>query len=236
MKDEFYGKSYRVFRAVMRLFYPSYQVEATDTEAHSIVYVSHHERFRGPLATMLWTKKPLHIWALSAFCDQKTCCNQIVQYPFVKRFGWNKNAALIICLPLSYIISALVNSSKAIPVYRGSREIMKTFSQSVDVLTKGESIIIFPDVHYDNTSPIIGEMDPGFLHLEKFYYRKTKKHITFIPLYASRAQQKIMQGKPIVFRDGVDFKTEQERVKEALHSSLVALAYNSGDCRKDVAK
>ncbi|MGN1387824.1 MAG: glycerol acyltransferase [Bacillus sp. (in: firmicutes)] len=241
MKDQFYGKSYRVFRTITRLFYPSYQPENTDTDTHSVVYVSHHEHFRGPLSIMLWTEKPIHIWALSAFYEQPTCCKQIVQYPFVKRFGWNEKAALIICLPLSYIISALVRSANAIPVYRGSREIVKTFRQSVDALSKGDNILIFPDVHYDNRSPIIGEIDPGFLHLEKYYYRKTKKHLTFIPVYASKSQKKIVQGKPIAFQDGVDFKIEQERVKEALHSSLIQLATACGDglsndCRKDVAK
>ncbi|MBD3109189.1 glycerol acyltransferase [Bacillus sp. AGMB 02131] len=241
MPDNFYGKSYRIFRTITRLFYPRYQPENADQEAHSIVYVSHHERFRGPLSIMLWTKKPIHIWALSVFCEQQTCCRQIIQYPFVQRFGWNKKAALIICLPLSYIISALVRSANAIPVYRGSREIVKTFRQSVDALVKGDNVLIFPDVHYDNRSALIGEIDPGFLHLEKYYYKKTKKHLVFVPVFASKSQQKIVHGNPVTFQDGVDFKIEQERVKEALRSSLTQLAYKCGDgltsnCRKDVAK
>lgn len=243
MGDKFYGKAYRFFQGVMRRCYPSYQTEVTDNEGNSVVYVSHHQHFHGPLATMLWMQKPLHIWALAAFCNQKACCEQIVQYPFVKRFGWNKNVALIICFPLSFIISALVKSSRAIPVYRGSREIMKTFHQSVEVLRKGESIIIFPDLDYANCSPIIGEIDPGFLHIEKYYYQATKKHITFIPTYASKTQQKIVKGKPILFKDGVDFKKELARVQEELHDSLMELAYECGDedrlttdSRRDVVK
>jgi len=141
----------------------------------------------------------------------------------------NRHLAKICAFPVSYFIAKLLNSGKAIPVYRGSRQILQTFRQSVAALQKGESVVIFPDVEYSDTSSRTKEMYEGFLYLEKYYYKATGQHVCFVPLYASKNKKIIIATPPIYFRDGKDFNEERQIVYQKIHAQLNQSAKDYGD-------
>ncbi|TCS81261.1 glycerol acyltransferase [Tepidibacillus fermentans] len=218
-----------MIRAIIRKFYPTYSVQIPKNINGPVVYVSHHQNLFGPFVTLLWFPKCLHAWILNVFLDQSSCFKQYVDYTFTKRYGLNRNLAKIFALPLSYFVSKLLNSGKGIPVYRGSRKILTTFNLSVDALSRGESIVIFPDIDYRDHSSNIKEMYDGFLYLEKYYYKATGKHVCFIPLYASKKKKMLIADKQIYFRDEVDFNVERKKVVQEIHANLNHLAKKSGD-------
>ena len=65
-------------------------------------------------------------------------------------------------LPISFIISNLLQSGRGIPVYRGSRKVVQTFKLSVAALRKGHSIAIFPDIDYSDSSSATKDLYDGF--------------------------------------------------------------------------
>lgn len=212
---------------MVKIFYPKYMVKI-ENKLSPTVYVCHHQNLFGPFVTLLWFPASLHVWALHVFLDRHACYQHYVNYTFTERYKWNKVIAKICAYPFSYIISHLLNSGKAIPVYRGSRKIIKTFNQSIDILTKGESIVICPDIDYRDPSSITKNMYDGFLYLEKYYYQKTGKHLCFTPLYVSKNKKEIRTNQSIYFRDG-DFNAERRIVYEKIRTGLNELAFQCED-------
>jgi 1-acyl-sn-glycerol-3-phosphate acyltransferase len=229
MRDNFYGNLFLFIRGIIRIVYPKYTVQIPTNVNRPVVYISHHQNFFGPFITMLWFPKHLHAWILHVLLDQQICFKHYVNYTFTKRFGLNKYLANLLAFPYSFLVSTFLNSGKGIPVYRGSRKILQTFHISVAALSKRESIIIFPDIDYSDHSSTTKEMYDGFLHLEKFYYKATGKHVCFIPLYASKNRRMLIANQEIYFRDGEDFNEEKQFVYKKIHDNLNHLAEICGD-------
>lgn len=228
MKADFYGRFFRLIRGFIRIVYPNYSAQMPKING-PVVYVSHHQNLFGPFVLLLWFPKCLHCWMLHVFLDQKACFHQYADFTFTKRFGWNKQLAKLCAFPISYFVSTLLNSGKGIPVYRGSRKILRTFQQTVADLSKGESVAIFPDIDYSDQSSAMKAMYDGFLYLEKYYYQATGQHVCFVPLYVSKKQHLIMAGEPISFRTGEMFNMERIKVREKILAGLHSLAHQCGD-------
>ncbi|MGM7723223.1 lysophospholipid acyltransferase family protein [Metabacillus sp. Hm71] len=229
MKGSQYGKVFRFFQGLIRLVYPKYRIHIPFELNRPVVYVAHHQNLFGPFIILLWFPKCLRAWILHVFLDQEACYKQYVKYTFTKRFGWNKNVAKICALPLSFAITTFLKSGKGIPVYRGSRKIVHTFHQSVEALCKGDSIVIFPDIDYTDSSSRIKEMYDGYLLLDKYYYQATGEHVCFIPLYISKKEKLLIAGNEICFRDGEDVNQERKRVYQEISNTLNDLANEFGD-------
>lgn len=200
------------------------------------MYISHHQNLFGPFILLLWFKECIHAWILHVFLDRKACYNQYVNYTFTERFGWNPTLAKTCAFLVASFVSKLLGSCKGIPVYRGSRQIVNTFKQSTAVLSKGESIAIFPDTDYRDSSSEMKEMYDGFLSIEKYYFKATGEHVCFVPLYVSKNKRTITADKQIYFRDGKLFKEEKQIVYEKIQEELNRLAIECGDIKKDIER
>jgi 1-acyl-sn-glycerol-3-phosphate acyltransferase len=229
MKGNDYGWLFRFIRGVIRIVYPKYTVKLSTNINRPVVYISHHQNLFGPFVTMLWFPKCLHPWVLHVLLNQGACYKHYVNYTFTERFGLNKQLAKFFAFPLSYTITKFLNSGRGIPVYRGSRKILHTFQLSVAALCKGESIVIFPDIDYSDTSSRTKDMYDGFLYLEKYFFKATGNHVGFVPLYVSKNKKMIIAETEICFRDGMDFNTERNTVYKRIQDSLNYLAEKCGD-------
>jgi len=229
MSKSFYGPFYRFVIKFLQIFNPKYRVKLPENLPDNVVFVSHHQNMFGPFTSILWFPYNLHTWILNVFLDQKRCYEQYVNYTFTKRYKMNIILAKILAFFLSYLMSALLNSGKPIPVYRSSKKVITTLKQSVDYLKKGESVIIFPDVDYSDNSGLIKEMYYGFLSLEKYYYKETNKHLCFVPLYVSKNKRLIIANRLFYFQDNIDFEIERKRVYQEIKDNLIELAKRCGD-------
>lgn len=226
-----YGLFFRLCRGLIRCVYPQYKIQdlaATDPD-ETVVYIAHHQNLFGPFLVLLWYPRILRVWMLHVFLSQPACYDQYVNYTFSKRFGWNRTIAKLVAYPLSFGISKLMQSGRGIPVYRGSRKIVNTFQISVEALKNGERIAIFPDVDYTDSSPNTKALYEGFLHLDKYYYRQTNRHISFIPLYVSKHKKTIYTKQKIRFRDGIPFDDEKDYVINQIQQELNRLAEAAGE-------
>lgn len=227
--NNFYGPFFKGCRWIVRRVYPKYHTRFIKPIDSPVVYVSHHQNMFGPFITLLWFPESLRCWILHVFMDKKSCYRHYADYTFSERYKWSKGLSKIVAFVASRFIPPLLNSGKGIPVYRGSRQILKTFRESTEALKNGESIVIFPDVEYSDDSPEVKDLYEGFLYIEKYYYRETGKHISFVPLYASKKGKTITVGEPIQFRDDKDFAEEKDYVLKEIQTRLNELAKASGD-------
>ncbi|WP_277631529.1 hypothetical protein [Atopococcus tabaci] len=219
-----YGKLFKFTRGVVRLAVPRYQAASLPESEEPIVYVAHHQNMKGPVTVLAWLTQPVRTWVFSVFLDQKECFNHYMDYTFTQRFGWPRALAKLVVWPLSFFITDLMKSGKAIPVYRKSKKVMHTMKLSVEALQKGENILVFPDVDYQSDSEEVGEIYEGFLFVEKYYHRKTGKHVAFVPLYADSHTQTIRAGEIIRFKEEASFVEQRAEVAEQIQAELNRLA------------
>lgn len=229
MASNFYGRFFRITQWIVRKIYPTYKIQIDKNVKDPVVYISHHQNLFGPFVIYLWFPKSIRTWILHVFLNRKSCYQQYVNYTFTERFGMNKIFAKICAFPISFVISSLLNSGKGIPVYRGSRKIMKTFQLSVEALKNGESIAIYPDIDYTDTSNETKDLYEGYLFIEKYYFKETGRHVQFVPLYVSKKNRLIISDEPIAFRDNEDFTSGKKRVGNYIQTKLNELAKKCGD-------
>ncbi|HHW30268.1 MAG TPA: glycerol acyltransferase [Clostridiaceae bacterium] len=211
-------------RFLLRCFTRHYRVCYTTKDIDEpAVYLIHHQNLKGPLISMAWFDRTVRPWVLSVFCNHSACFRHYYEYTFTKRFGIPKIIAAIIIYPLSFCVAALMRVAQAIPVYRGSKDILKTFKQSIYALTSGQNILISPDIDYTDKSTNIGELYKGFLNLEKLYFEKTGKHLAFVPLHIKKRERYILVGKPVYFIAQDNFKKEKEKAYARLKQEFLTL-------------
>ncbi len=219
-----YGPFFKSIRKIARLVLPRFHFEVVPPQKKPVIYVAHHQNMMGPISILAWAKNAVHTWVLSEFTDQKACYHHYVNFTFTQRYGWPQWLAKALAWPISYLVTWLTNSGKMIPVYRGSRKIVKTMQISHEVLLKGEDLIIFPDVDYASEAEETAEIYEGFLHLEKKYYRATGNHLTFIPVYSDRENRRIRLGEDICFTGKESFMIERTQVAQQIRDELNRLS------------
>jgi hypothetical protein len=225
-----YGKFFLLCRKIVRIATKKYEVDLSSVDKSApVVYVSHHQNLFGPFMAYLWMPEMIRVWMLHVFLDREACYRQYKEYTFTKRFDWNKKAAGLAANLVSFFVTSLMKSGRGVPVYRGTRDVLKTFQMSVEALENNEKLAVFPDIDYQDSGSKVKEMYTGFLYIEKYYYRKTGKHVHFVPLYISKSKRKMIAGDPIVFSGEKSFRKQSESVLKQIKDRLNQFAKEFGD-------
>lgn len=213
------GKLFYFSRFFVRLGVGRWSVDVSEPEGPA-VYVCSHNNMLGPLAALCWLPFDVRPWVLHVFLEEETCRRQYQEYTFSKRFGMPEPLAAAGAWGVSGYVSSLMRSMGAIPVYRGTVKLGHTFRETIAALRKGESVLIFPDVDYTDDSSGIGEVYDGFLLLERFWRKVSPQPLRFVPLRLDAASRRITEGRAVSFRRDADWKTEMNRVREALRAEI----------------
>lgn len=213
------GKLFYFSRFFVRLLVGRWNVCVSERRKPA-VYVCSHHNLLGPLAALCWLPVEARPWVLHVFLARETCERQYREYTYSKRFGMPKALAAAAARITSGYVSALMRSMSAIPVYRGSVRAGATFKETVAALQAGESVLIFPDVDYTDDSGGIGEVYDGFLLLERFWRKKSEQPLEFVPLRMDAASRRITEGRTIRFDRNAEWKSEMNRVREALRAEI----------------
>ena len=213
------GKLFAVSRFFVRLMIGRWTVEVSEPKGPA-VYVCSHNDLLGPLAALCWLPFEVRPWTLHVFLERESCRRQYREYTFSKRFGMPEPLAALAAWAASWYVSALMRSMAAIPVYRGTVRIGRTFRETTEALRAGESVLIFPDVDYTDGSEGIGEIYDGFLLLERFWRKVSAEPLRFVPLRLDAASRRITEGRAASFRKGAEWTPEMNRVREALRAEI----------------
>lgn len=184
------------------------------------VYVCSHSDLAGPLATLCWLPFAPRAWVFHVFLERESCRRQYRDYTFSRRFGMPGPLAEAAAWAASGFVSALMRSMGAIPVYRGTAHIAATFRETMAALEAGDSILLFPDVDYTDSSAGIGEVYDGFLLIERFWRRASEQPLDFVPLRLDAAARRITRGRAVSFDRSEPWKLEAVRVREALRREI----------------
>ena len=123
------------------------------------------------------------------------------------------------CPPLSVLI---FNNADTIPVYHDGR-LKDTFRKSVDALEEGSSLVIFPEqnVRYNH---IIYDFQERFIDLARFYYKRTGRPLSFVPVYYAPKLGKAVIGSAVSCDPKKPFSEERARIRSELMAQLTEMA------------
>lgn len=187
------------------------------------VFVFNHGEFYGPIAAVVFLPYDIRPWILHKMIDKE----HITKYIYDSTFSTIKVLpdflSKIIARVLSPVIVWALNSFDPIPVYRGTaRDIIKTFSLSIECLSAGDSILLFPENPEERYQEKISAFYRGFANLGKLYYKKKGERITFYPVHASKRKHVLRIGQGVKYNPE-NGKKERDRIVNALEQRMQLL-------------
>lgn len=211
-KERIYGSYGRFARWVFRTFSGKYRCDFGMPQ-EPVVFLCRHLNMHGPYTTLKWLPFELHPMIIHLFFDKKTTVEHMRTYTLAGRYGRKAKRFSVAAYIMGCITPPLMKSLQAVPVYRESLKSMTTIKQGMKYLCKGESLIVYPDIHYTDGYDQTSDIYDGFLYFGELYRKRTGKKLQFIPLRIDDEKRLITAGKPISIWD---YRAERSKAVEHL--------------------
>lgn len=214
---------FRIIRGLVWLFYPRVKIEGLENlpEEPSII-VGNHSQMHGPIVGELYFPGGRRIWCAAQMMKLK----EVPAYAFQDFWSGKPKWTHWFFKILSYIIAPLsacvFTNAHTIPVYHDAR-LISTYRQSITALKNGENVIIFPECLIEHNH-IVYEFQDKFIDTAKFYYKRTGKTLSFVPMYLAPRLKTAYLGKPIVFDPDAPIEEERKRLCDYLMNEITELA------------
>ncbi len=222
-------------RLLYRILYPFIHCrliysEEIPEDGEPTVYVANHYNVFGPPSFILSVPTVNRFWSNEDINTPEAAIKTI--YPDIRSalpFLGEKGAHWI-CSWLGPFVSNVLQHFNPISVSRHDpAKLFSTMRQSVSVLQKGESMIIFPETglpEYSLTS--VTPFFSGFATVGMIYYRKTGKKLRFCPCYIDEQHHVIHFGKLVTYNpEGTVITEESDRVSDELNLQIREMAAES---------
>ena len=214
---------YLLICALIRLFYRRPDFVGTENlPEEPCVLVGNHTQMNGPIIAELFFPGKPFIW----------CAGEMMHWREVPRYAytdfwsfkprWCRPFFRLLALLITPLSVLLFNNARTIPVYHDTR-LITTYRRSIELLQEGRSVLIFPEKN-ERRNNVLYAFQDKFIDLARFYYRKTGKALSFVPLYNAPALHLTLIGKPIVFDPARPIEEERVRLCAALMDAITALA------------
>ena len=201
---------FRFIRSIVKAVTPKYvSLKTENLPKQPCVIVSNHAQLYGPIATQFYSQRQTSTWCTYEMTELK----EVPAYAYRDFWSLKPKWSKWIYKLFSYLVAPIsvyvFKHAYIVPVYKDIR-LLKTFKMSIEMLESGEDIHIFPEKAQLHNH-IVCEFQDRFVDLAKLYYIKTKKKLSFVPVYLAPKISTIIYGKPIEFNP--DNKPEDERAR-----------------------
>lgn len=192
-----------------------------------IVFLGNHAEIYGPIASALCMPVDVRFWVINMMMfDQKIVRSYLYENTFSKKTFLPVPVRKLIAFLLGWLSVNVMNSLKAIAVYRDSpMKLRQTLRESVEALENGDNLMIFPEHpsgKYEKDG--ISELSPGFLMLAEAWWKKTGKKLRILPVYANRERRTFTFGNEIMYEPEHGFASEQDRILTEARKQLLEMA------------
>ncbi len=219
----FYGPYFCVARFLVRPFLKRYKANLFPPE-EATVYISRHLNMHGPVTLAAFMPFDTHVFALDCFFRFSTCFKQYSTYTFTARYSKSPLRRIfgtVAAFFAALFVPPLLRSMRAIAVHRGAdMRAISTLRAALCALEVGESVTVFADVDYALKDESNQSIYTGFLLLEKMYYKKSGKHLSFTVLDYDEKNRRIVRKKTLAFLDGEAFDTGASRLSTEITRAL----------------
>lgn len=214
---------FKVVRSTIGLFYKKRKfIGLENIQNEPCLIIGNHAQAHGPLACELYFPTRKYIWCIGEMMKMK----EVPSYAY-KDFWSNKPKYIrwlfkIISYLMSPIVSWALSKADTIAVYKDARAI-HTFKETVEKLTEGDNVIIFPECP-TRFNKIVNEFQDKFIDVARLYYKKTNKELSFVPMYNANKLKTIVFGKPIKFDINKDMAEQRKIICDYLKEEITRMA------------
>ena len=107
-------------------------------------------------------------------------------------------------------------------MFRDNR-LITTFKLTVNALSEGESVIIFPEC-YEPYNHIVYTFQDRFIDVAKLYYKRTGKAVSFVPVYIAPNLKTMYIGKPIAYDPQIPMEEQRKEIARYLMDAITEMA------------
>ncbi len=214
---------FRVIKYAVRKIYPEMKITGTENlTGEPVIIVGNHTQLHSPIACELYFDDNYYTWCAAQMMHLK----EVPKYAFSdfwsKKPKWTHPFYKLVSYLIAPLSVVVFNNARTIGVYRDIR-IISTFKNTIKILNKGGSVIIFPehDVVHNN---IVYDFQKNFVDVAKLYYKKTGKSIKFVPMYVAPNLRGMYLGTPVSFCPDTPIEEERTRICEYLMEEITNVA------------
>lgn len=214
---------FKFLRKLIRIFYHKrtfYGLQNLPDEPALIV--SNHAQMNGPLTSEMFFPTKKYIWCIGQMMKLK----EVPAYAYTDFWSLKSKYTRWIYKIVSYLIAPIAsyvfNRADTIAVYKDSR-VIHTYRETITKLEEGANIIIFPECSTEYNH-IINEFQDKFVDTARFYYKKTGKTLSFVPMYNAAKLKKVVIGKPIKYNPNIPIDEQRKIICDYLKEEITNLA------------
>ena len=213
---------WKLIAKIIKVFYVKAHIEGVQKvlKGTNAVVVANHLGSFGPLALMSSLIHNLNPWVVQEVTNLKDCAAYIRRDFVEKELKLRSFVGQELSRIIGRICVRLMSDLKAIPVYRRSREIYKTFEISLNYLKSKKALLIFPENDESKQQDDLCLLNTGFIRMARWFYETSQKVLTFYPVAINKKVRAIRVGNPIRFDPSAPYGVERVRIKEYLERSI----------------
>ena len=213
---------WKLIAKIIKVFYVKALIEGVQKvlKGTNAVVVANHLGSFGPLALMSSLIHNLNPWVVQEVTNLKDCAAYIRRDFVEKELKLRSFVGRELSRIIGRICVRLMSDLKAIPVYRRSREIYKTFEISLNYLKSKKALLIFPENDESKQQDDLCLLNTGFIRMARWFYETSQKVLTFYPVAINKKVRAIRVGNPIRFDPSAPYGVERVRIKEYLERSI----------------
>jgi 1-acyl-sn-glycerol-3-phosphate acyltransferase len=214
-----------VIAKIIKVFYIKTHIEGIQKVLNSTnaVVVANHLGSFGPLALMSSLIHKVFPWVVQEVTNLKDCAAYIRKDFVEKELKLKSFLGRELSRLIARICVRLMSDLKAVPVYRRSREIYRTFEMSLSYLKSQRALLIFPENDESKKHDELCMLNTGFIRMARWFYETTHRVLTFYPVAINKKVRGIRVGEPILFNPEAPFTEERKRIKEYLERSITSM-------------
>ncbi len=202
-------------------------------DKNPLVFLCNHGEFYGPMACKIYIPVPIRAWANATMMDDKKAVTKYIYDNTTSRQeGMPEFEKRFLARLAAWLSVNVMSQLECIPVHKDSPlKLRETFRLTIEAMETGDNILIFPE-NPEQKYPRegIGDLSPGFLTLADIYWKRKKKKMRFLPMYADKKRRRLVFGEIIEYNPENNLKEEQDRiVSETLRQIRSIAAGEAGD-------
>lgn len=223
MEEKKVSRLYRIIKWLIWVFYPKMDVAGVENlpEEASLI-VGNHTQMNGPIACELYFPGKRYTWCAGQMMHLK----DVPAYAYEDFWSGKPKGIRWFYKALSYVIAPLsvcvFNNANTIGVYRDAR-IVTTFRETMKKLEEGANVVVFPE-HGEPYNHILYDFQDRFIDIARFYYKKTGKALSFVPLYIAPKLKMMYLGEPVRYRPEEPMDRERDRIRSYLMREITDMA------------
>ncbi|MCX7881757.1 MAG: 1-acyl-sn-glycerol-3-phosphate acyltransferase [Brevinematales bacterium] len=189
---------WRIFQGMFRFFLPKVVIEGDPLPREGpYLVVSNHVGPVGPVWLLSFWPSRLYPWIVSEMLSFKQAPRYLFEDFVGKHLRLSSWVGRGVAFLLALVVVPFLKGLGCIPVYRQSRHIQKTFEKSLELLVRGERVVVFAEDASQEAEDGIAPFRHGFLKLVALYGKKTGKPLQIIPVAVCEKTKKIRVGNPV---------------------------------------